>query len=289
MAGESCILNVGKQGVNDSDKIRLDSFIWESSKPTKGTIVISSGIATSWRAYEEFAESLFHVAEHYRVVAFSMRGHGDSNGCFSPALAPVDLEGVVAEQKPPIGIFGHSVGATFAAQTASKNSLVAGLYLACPFLGPTGITFGRRLALTAMRAVSLVPGPAFVADALLHYTGASQWFSWYSRRPLRDLGSLATVQPSKASCATAYAVSDADESLGANHLDHYEALRDKLNELYPQASEHSAHIAGLNHCLNPVPRDYYPFCKTEGNKKRKHIIESVAGFFQQALNGEHTK
>ena len=121
------------------DNFALFERTWLCEK-AKGIVIITHGVAEHSGRYEHVAQSL--VAGGYTVVAFDLRGHGQSSGrrnyinSFQDHLN--DLGTIIIQTRAsfpdlPIFLFGHSMGGGIVTQFAiERHPDVKGLLLSGP-------------------------------------------------------------------------------------------------------------------------------------------------------------
>ncbi len=279
MIREDIKLRVGRD-----KQIALDGVLLEpSSTKSHYTLIFTPGISSKYQDYATLIESF---GEQTRVIAYNLRGHGTSEGAFDPPKLIEDLEDIIQEQTGPVCLLGQSVGAGISAKASARCQNVKAVYMLTPYLGIEFLGRKQRAGIRTLRALTFIPGPLQVADAVLYFSGISQPAGFNNRQPLQDLGRLVKIK--SAECKTnkpvAWLVSSCDEVTGTlNNPAHYEFVRKKLKEMYPDGEDHSEFAQGLNHCLNLTKGDMRPFLKPENGKNGEQILTRIVDFYARTL------
>ncbi len=138
----------------------------ESGDPRGTPLVLVHGLTDSWRAFVPLMDRL---PQDRRVIAVSLRGHGDSgkplDGYTIASLAD-DLASALAL----VGIgravwLGHSLGSLVVQRlTAMRPDMVAALVLIAPFVAPSNIEALAALWRDAFSTLAEPLDPQFVRD-----------------------------------------------------------------------------------------------------------------------------
>jgi pimeloyl-ACP methyl ester carboxylesterase len=267
---ERLTFTVGERAPDDARRLSLDGYVLEPRGRSPGTIVFSPG-------FTEPAEHCTHLLEPlgdgFRVVAYSNRGHGRSQGVLEPRAAVHDLDAVLDE--PVVGsrpvLLGHSF---WCYVTGSLSSRAAGCYWLAPYLGPS---FAGPLQRAGLWLLQHAGGLVGMADRLIDRTGIIRAFGILLDHPLTAARGLAEVTPVPVAVPLAYSVPGRDEVLSAP-----DTVR-ALAEQYPAAEDHSAPVKNLNHCFNLGYRDFTALCRPEQGKQSAALTGAIAGFSSKAL------
>ncbi len=270
--------SVGKREKDDCEKIMLSGAVFEPQGPRKGTLILTPGLTSTWRHYNDFCSDL---ASAYTVIVYSLRGHGSSQGYFSPLRASHDLTCIIEQNSEPVGLIGHSIGASVSMRVADDHKQVKAVHLLSPYLSKQSFSPGRANLLAFVRGLCLVPGTIDIADALLHYSCIGHALGFNNKRPFRDFSNLQRTSMHNPKKTLGIALSDNDKVLGTTNAQHNEQFRNLLKEFYKVFCDHSEYVCGLNHCLNQS--GYRPFCKPEQGKRRDELLEAMTIFFSEAF------
>jgi pimeloyl-ACP methyl ester carboxylesterase len=261
---------VGDRAPDDARRLRLEGYVLEPSGPAAGIIIFSPGFTEPAGHCRGLLDPL---ADGFRVVAYSNRGHGSSEGVLSPAAAVRDLETVIGH--PAVGgrpvLLGHSFGGY---ATGCASSRAAGCYWIAPFLSPSFAGPFQRAGLWLLQHMGLLVG---LADRLVDRSGICRSYGILADRPLAAARGLAAVRPPQVGVPHAYVVPGRDEVLPPGPVARELAVR------YPAAEDHSAVARELGHCLNRGFRDFRPFCRPEPGKDTAAIAERIARFSTKCL------
>lgn len=161
------------------DGVRLALRRWDPSGPARGTVLIVHGLGEHSGRYAHVAD--FLTTRGLRVIAYDLRGHGQSEGRRGAITHADDhlrdlttvIDAVRSSHLTPdtcLLLLGHSMGGAFAAQFAARAIRpIDGLILSSPALDP-GLTTFQRIQLAIGRA--LTPGLALsnqlAVDKLSH-------------------------------------------------------------------------------------------------------------------------
>ena len=123
------------------DNIKLNSWLIKSAKPARGTVIYLHGVADCKMDGIRFAKFLHD--NHYNVFLIDSRRHGESEGefCTFGYYEKFDLENAInylqtrTDISPgKIALFGTSMGAAIALQTAAIDTRISGVIAENSFL-----------------------------------------------------------------------------------------------------------------------------------------------------------
>lgn len=245
-----------------SDKlISLDRQVFEPTHPA-GTIIFAPGFgAGNLDFYDEF---LTGVADRgFRVVTFSYRGAGSSQGSFNSAASVNDLETIVRQVKgeDKVALMAHSLGAAYTVKAAQEipNS-VSSVYLFNPCLSPSFLPIIAPLPTpTPVRPGLWVL--YFLSRTPLRKKAEKVVNEWYQKKSGHQLGGntfLALAEITRAKyhkiplkMPLGFVLTDTDWDLGTlRNASRYRSLVRKIENLGETVEDQSYLISGLNHRLN---------------------------------------
>lgn len=259
---------VGERAPDDARKLRLEGFALEPSGPAQGTVLFSPGFTEPAGHCRGLLDPL---ADGFRVVAYSNRGHGRSEGVLAPDAAVRDLTTILAEVGGRPVLLGHSFGCYVTGRVSAASS---GCYWITPYLGPSFLGLAQRIGLWLLGH----GGPLVrLADDAIDRSGALRALGIPMTRVLASAAGLAQARPVPIGVPLAYLIPGRDEVVPP------ETSRRQLAEHYPAAEDHSHLAPELNHCLNLGFRDFRPFCKSEPGKDTQSIADAIARFSTKAL------
>lgn len=264
-SGKKLLLDVG-------DGVCLDAALFEPSrKKPFCTIIMSSGICMTHRDYRKILEPL---AETVRVLAYSYRGHGGSNGFFDNTAVAADLAELARKFSGPVFLAGHSAGSGV---SAGVTEGVAGHIFFCPYLNKNYL---GRIQQLGLRSIEFLRSPVGVFDYLSHITGIANFAGFQNSRPLGDLVEVGKMSlcRSVTKIPALWMIPDKDEILGTwNQPGHIEKIRNHLGSVYPNGVDRSDLLTGLNHMFNTRVGDLlHTFnCPPE---TKQHIIDTILEF-----------
>ncbi len=127
--------------VRGMNNIKLNSWLIKSAQPSRGTVIYLHGVADCKMDGIRFAKFLHD--RHYNVFLYDSRRHGESEGefCTFGFYEKIDLENVINYLQSrtdislgKIALFGTSMGAAIAIQTAAIDSRISGVIAENSFL-----------------------------------------------------------------------------------------------------------------------------------------------------------
>lgn len=267
-------LSVGERAVDDRRKIELDGIILESTS-SKEKLYFCQGFSAKASDYLQLLEML---AEEFTVITYDHRGHAKSQGKYCPDYAVNDLHTILEQQKiRECHMLGHSMGCAIAIN-ASEREEVKKLCLIAPYLNQVFLPFLFRNMIMAINIITYFPGLVQGIDALLDCLLPA---NINNKKLLQSLAALYRTQAKTCEKPVAFMLSNKDNLLRTENPKRYELLKTEILKHCRDATDLSAYVADLNHCLNLKKEDISPLLKPELGKNSQEIADAIIKFYKK--------